>query len=194
MAIRQILRTFLVAAAVVGAATPGLAQTREIDSERSTLTVQAYKSGLFSAFAHDHVISAPIARGSVSETAPRSVTLAIRTGALKVLDPTLAAHRRPEVLARMLGPDVLDAATFPEIAFSSTSIESSGAGSWMVSGRLMLHGQAREVTFPTTGQDGRYRGTVRIKQRAFGIEPISLGGGTVKVKDEVTITFDIVLR
>jgi len=32
---------------------------------------------------------------------------------------------------------------------------------------------------------------VRLKQRDFGIAPISIAGGTVKVKDEVLIEFEI---
>ena len=38
------------------AATALNAERRPIDTERSTLTVFAYKSGLFSAFADDHVV------------------------------------------------------------------------------------------------------------------------------------------
>lgn len=40
----------------------------------------------------------------------------------------------------------------------------------------------------------RYRGSATIKQADFGIKPISIGGGTIKVKDEVKIDFDIVTR
>jgi hypothetical protein len=31
-----------------------------------------------------------------------------------------------------------------------------------------------------------------LKQRDFGITPVSIGGGTIKVKDEVRIEFDVV--
>jgi hypothetical protein len=40
-------------------------------------------------------------------------------------------------------------------------------------------------------KDGHYKGSVRIKQSEFGIAPISIIGGTVKVKDEILIEFDI---
>ena len=45
-----------------------------------------------------------------------------------------------------------------------------------------------------TRANGRYRGTVTLKQRDFGIMPISIAGGTVKVKDEIKIEFDVVAR
>ena len=44
------------------------AERRPIDTEKSTLTVFVYKSGLFSALADDHVIDAPLAAGTIDET------------------------------------------------------------------------------------------------------------------------------
>lgn len=168
------------------------ADTRAIDAERSTLTVFVYKSGLFSAFADDHVIRAPIAGGVMSTEAPLGVKVAVRAASLTVLDPGLAAGKRAEVQARMLGAEVLDSATYPDIEFGSTVIEPAGADRWMVTGRLTIHGVTRSTTFAVSQRDGRYRGTAVLKQRDFGIEPISIVGGTVKVKDELKVEFDIV--
>ena len=91
-------------------------------------------------------------------------------------------------------PDVLDATAHPEIGFSSTSVEPAAGGGWKVSGRLTLHGQTGEVSFSVVNQQGRYRGAIRVKQRDFGIVPVSLAGGAVKVKDELLIVFDIAVR
>src|SRR5262249_34589876 len=74
---------------------PGAAaERRPIDVEHSTLTVLVFKSGLFSAFADDHVISAPIASGSISDDAPLGVEVKVRSADLKVLDPDLSASKR----------------------------------------------------------------------------------------------------
>ena len=54
------------------------AENRPINTERSTLTVLVFKSGLFSAFADNHVISAPIAAGSISEDSPLSIDVTVR--------------------------------------------------------------------------------------------------------------------
>jgi hypothetical protein len=188
------ISAFCLAASMLAGAATAVADPRPVDTERSTVTVLAYKSGLFSAFAHDHVISAPITSGSVSEEAPLSVDVAFHVANLKVLDPTLDVKRRPEVQTRMLGPEVLDAEAFPEITFASTAVEPAGADKWRVTGRLTIRGRTQNVTFETLRQEGRYRGTVQIKQRDFGIEPISIAGGTVKVKDDIRIQFDIALR
>jgi polyisoprenoid-binding protein YceI len=178
---------------VAATAAPG-AENRPIDAERSTLTVFVDKSGLLSAFADDHVISAPIASGSISFDVPLAVEVRVRSANLKVLDPKLPADKRAEVQARMLGPEVLDSGKFPDITFTSTSIASLGADRWMVTGRLTIHGGTRSTTFSVLRQDGRFRGTVALRQRDFGIEPISILGGTVRVKDELKIEFDVVAR
>jgi hypothetical protein len=167
------------------------AETRPLDPARSTITVRVSKSGLFSAFADNHTIAARIASGAISEAPPLSIELMIRTADLKVLDPGLSADKRSEVQMRMLGAEVLDAGTFPEISFASTAIEPLGTDRWTVTGRVTIHGQQRTIMFPVSRMDTRYRGQVVIKQHDFGIEPIKVAGGTVRVKDELTIEFDI---
>jgi hypothetical protein len=171
---------------------PVVAQTRSINLEKSTLTVFVYKSGLFSAFADDHVIRAPIASGSLSEAVPLSIEIDVRAASLKVLDPKLAEGRRMEIQTRMLSPEVLDTEKYADITFVSTTVVPAGVDKWTVTGQLTIHGQTRTITFPVTRQDGTYRGTVPLIQRDFGISPISIGGGTVKVKDEVKVQFEIV--
>ena len=170
------------------------AETRPIDAVQSKLTVYVYKSGLFSGFADDHVIDASIANGTLSDAAPFSVSIDVRAGDLRVRDPTLSASKRADVQARMIGPEVLDTQKFPSIAFESTMVEAAGADRWNVTGRLTIHGQTRSIVFAATRAGGRYRGAVTIRQRDFGITPISIAGGTVKVKDELKIEFDVVAR
>ncbi len=187
------IRAWLIALAVctiAATAAPG-AQSRPIDAERSTLTVFVYKSGLFSAFADDHVIRARIASGSVSPDAPLGVEVSVRSADLVVLDPGLSVGKRGDVQAAMLSSAVLDSAQYPDIVFTSTAIESAGADRWTVTGRLTIHGVTRPTTFSVVQRDGHYRGTALLKQRDFGIKPISIVGGTVKVKDEVKVEFDI---
>ena len=169
-----------------------MAQARPIDTAQSKLTVYVYKSGLFSGFADDHIIDAPIARGTLSDAAPLSVSIEVRAGDLRVRDPKLSESKRADVQARMIGPDVLDTQKVATIAFASTTVEAAGADRWNVTGRLTIHGQAKPIMFAVTRAGGRYRGSVAIKQRDFGITPISIVGGTVKVKDELKIEFEVV--
>jgi hypothetical protein len=45
-----------------------------------------------------------------------------------------------------------------------------------------------------TKKEGKLEGSAEFQQRAFGITPVSVAGGTVKVKDEVKIELQIVLE
>src|SRR5258708_4026981 len=93
-----------------------LAQTQPIDPEHSVITVRVFKSGLFSAFADNHEIRAPITSGLVDD-AERRVEIVVDSRKLVVLDPNLAREKRQQVQERMLGPDVLDSNQFHEIRF-----------------------------------------------------------------------------
>jgi len=170
------------------------AQSRAIDAERSTLTVRVFKAGLFSFAAHDHEIQAPITSGSVVEAGNASVELAVDARRLKVLDPQLAADKRAEVQKTMHSAEVLDSAQFPDIRFRSIAIEKKGEGNWTVHGELTLHGQTHPVEVSVSGGSGHYRGSSTFKQKLFGIKPVSVAGGTIKVKDEVKIEFEIFTR
>ncbi len=168
-----------------------VAETRhQIDVQKSVLTIRVYKSGLFSAFAHDHEIRAPIQSGSFDEQ-KRMVEFKVRSADLKVLDPGASDNERSQVQSTMLSPKVLDPGKFPEIAFHSTSIDAAGEGKWNVQGELTLHGVTRPVKIDVAGANGSYRGSVRLRQTEFGITPVTIGGGSIKVKDEVRIEFEI---
>jgi polyisoprenoid-binding protein YceI len=173
-------------------ASTATAQSRSIDTEKSVMTVRVYKSGVLSAFGHDHEIAAPIAAGTV-DAAARHVELRTKAAALRVRDPKGSEKDHAEIQKTMLGPEVLDSERYPEIVFRSTSAESAGEGAWQVRGELTLHGTTKPVVVEVKDNGGHYVGTARLKQSDFGMEPVKIAGGTVKVKDEVRIEFDIQL-
>lgn len=168
-------------------------EKRPIDAVRSKLTVRVGKTGLFSAASHNHEISAPISRGDVDASKPFSVSFEVNVAAMKVVDADASQSDRDEVTQKMLGPEVLDAAQFHEIHFASESVESISDTKWRVHGKLTLHGQTKPIVLETSLENGHYRGTATVLQTNFGITPIKVAGGTVKVKDEVQIEYDIVL-
>jgi polyisoprenoid-binding protein YceI len=166
---------------------------REIDSQHSTMTVHVYKSGFLSAFGHNHEIQAPIQSGQVKESSSPSVDLRIDARTLRVLDPDVSDGTRAQIQQTMLGSQVLDTDHFSEIRFQSTEVEPKGPDHWIVHGNLGLHGKDRLITFEVTLKDGRYRGSATVRQTDFGITPVTVAGGTVKVKDDVKIEFEIAL-
>jgi hypothetical protein len=176
--------------ALFGLVPSAFPQDRPIDIGNSKVHVYVSKSGLFSGFADNHDVEAPLVEGKIDESSPR-VKFVIDARRMKILDPRLSADKRQQVEERMLGPDVLDSTRFPQIIFESTNVNPAGQDQLMVGGRLSLHGVTRQVSATVRKQDGRYVGTCTLKQRDFGITPISIAGGTVKVKDELRIEFDV---
>jgi len=169
------------------------AQQRRIDTNKSNIVLHVGKSGVFSGFAHDHDIVAPIASGDVTISNPLSVELRIDARTLRVRDTDASEKDRNQIQTTMLGPEVLDSERHQEIAFRSRTVEVLGEDRWTVRGELTLHGQTRPVTAEVTAKAGRYTGRAIVKQTDFGMKPVKVAGGTVKVKDEVSVEFDIQL-
>ena len=167
--------------------------SRKIDGPHSTVTVRVYKSGFLSAFGHNHEVQAPIQSGEVKESDSPSVELRVDARKLRVLDPEVSEGTRAQIQDTMQGIQVLDVVHFQEIRFQSTAVEPKGPDHWIVHGSLVLHGKDRPVAFEVTFKGEHYKGSVTLKQTDFGITPVTVAGGTVKVKDEVKIEFEIAL-
>lgn len=176
---------------LVLACTLSLAHAAPIDTARSKITIHVDKAGLFSFAAGDkHEIAAPILAGTVDEKAG-AVEFTIDARKLQVLDPHLEEKKRAEVQRTMLGPSVLDSTKYPEIRFHSTKVAPAGANTWTVTGDLTLHGQTHPVSVSVKKEKGAYTGSVKLKQTDFGIIPVAIAGGTVKVKDELKLDFEV---
>ena len=166
------------------------AAAKTIDIDKSVMTVRVFKAGLFSAFGHEHEISAPIQQGSFTEGNP-SVELTVDARKLRVMDKDVSDKDRAEIQQTMLGPKVLDSEKYPEIRFRSTRVDRLGEDKWIVHGDLTVRGQTRPVKVQVEGQNGHYRGAVELKQKDFGITPVTVGGGVVKVKNEFRVEFEV---
>lgn len=103
----------------------------------------------------------------------------------------------PFAAQALKGPKVLDVASYPEIAFRSTSVRKNGKGA-LVSGDITIRGVTRPITFDAAiwRQQGSAEGdlshlTIRlvgsVKRSAFGA-----GGWSDMVSDEVRL--DILAR
>lgn len=177
-----------------------------INPAESKVEINVYKEGVFKAFGHDHVIAAKDISGEVrfekEKIEESSVRLRIPTKSITVVDPGESEKDRHEVQTTMEGEKVLDVAKFPEIVFSSTKVSGAkkGPGGWEVTlaGKLKLHGVEKLVSFPlhvrADGGELRGEGEISVLQSDYGITPVKVGGGTVKVKDKLKITFNVVAR
>ncbi len=173
------------------ALTADTASSHSIDTASSVLTVHVLKSGFFSAFGHEHRVSAPISKGSLSTGEAAAVELAVDARKLLIVDKDVSDKDRAEIQKTMRGPEVLDSEKFPEIRFRSEKVSRAGDG-WRISGNLTLHGQTHPVEVSVKESGGHYQGSAQVKQTDFGITPVTVAGGAVKVKNELKIEFDIV--
>jgi polyisoprenoid-binding protein YceI len=185
--------SLLALAVLATAAAPAANSLQNIDSQHSKLTVYVYKKGLFSFLADNHVIDAPITRGSY-DAQRKTIDVVVDAANMRVLDPKLPADKRSSVQSNMTGPQVLDVAKYPTITLRSTQFDSRGNGPWTVAGDLSLHGQTHPIQLQvqSAGSD-RFTGSAMIRQTTFGITPIKIAGGAVSVADDVRVEFQIAL-
>jgi polyisoprenoid-binding protein YceI len=81
--------------------------------------------------------------------------------------------------------------------FQSTRVfqSASPAGGGAIEGTLALNGKSQSVRLQVTRPEpGRYRGSTTIKQTDFGITPYSGFFGALKLRNEVTVEFDITIK
>lgn len=159
-------------------------------SHQSAVTIHVFKSGLFSGFAHNHIVLAPIGGASMDPEGLKA-EVSFATKDMQVIDPEISDKDRAEIQTTMLGPKVLDANKYSEIRFKSSRIEQTAPQHYRVTGTLDLHGASKQLQFEVTGAPEHYHGATKLKQSDFGIKPISLFGGSVKVKDELELEFDV---
>ena len=168
---------------------------------RSHFQIHVGTGGLFGSFAHDHLIEAQNIDGcaTIDTTNLAHSSVKLTFSDLRVLDPKESAKDRAEV-QRTMDTEVLRISEFPRITFESSSVENlPSANQLRVRGNLTIRGKTQPIIVPLTLQkqeDGSYRvvGKYSFKQTAFGIKPISLAGGTVKVKDELQTNFELFLK
>ena len=193
---------------VLGPALPAAAVTRTyvIDASASAFQVHVGKSGVFGFAGHTHEVTADRFEGRVDadldDLARSSVELSFEASGLTVSAQGEPEGDAPKVQEVMAGSKVLDVSRFPAIRFRSRQVSgrraAEGTYELQVAGEVSLHGVSRAVTVPVrvelSGATLTASGRTALAQRAFGIEPVTAGGGTVKVKNEVGVEFRIVAR
>jgi len=175
-----------------------------IDPGISRFTVRAFAGGMFSAFGHNPTLAIREfegeARFSPDVLDEAGLVIRIKASSLAITDSISDKDRRE--LELILNQDVLETSRYPEISFESTKVSASKAGDGQffvtVVGTLTLHGvsntQAVSAQIALTGDMLRAHGEFSVLQSAYGIQPVSVAGGALKVKDELKCSFDIVGR
>ena len=176
-----------------------------IDPKGSTFTVRAFATGLLSSFGHDPNIAIPDFQGEVQFTLgaleDASLRIVIQASSLVVTDD-ISQKDRQEIERRM-HDEVLETGGFEEIVYDApraSSVQKLAEGQYVVAlnGELTLHGvnRSQSVSARVTikGEILRATGDFSIRQSDYEIRPVSAAGGTVKLKDELKLSFDITAR
>jgi len=173
-----------------------------VEARRSRFIVKAFATGMLSAFGHSPTIAIRDFTGEVrfspDHLEEASLRLQIKADSLEVTDEVSDKDRRE--IERQMREDVLETARYPEIVFESTKVSAEKVmGSQYrtrITGNLLLHGVTRECVIDAqviAGEDTlRANGEFPLRQSDFNIKPVSAVGGTIKLKDELKFSFDIV--
>jgi polyisoprenoid-binding protein YceI len=172
------------------ALTPLCAQDSKIDTQRSSITIHVGKAGLLSAAGHEHWVNAPIASGSIGESGAPHVEFSVETASMRVKPDPKVDSKTEATIQKDMETMTLEIAKYPEISFRSTRVEKTADG-WKVDGALSLHGVTKPVSVVVKKNGDSYAGHTVLKQTDFGIKPISVAGGTIKVKNEIEIDFQV---
>jgi len=174
------------------------------DPARSRFTVQAFATGMLSAFAHSPTFAVRAFRGELGfETGgpvPQhlAIDLAIPAAALELQDRVSPSDRR-EIHDRMR-TEVLDQSAHSEIRYRAADVPCEpldrGRYRLRVDGTLSLRG----VTSPQPVdaeleifEDGiRLSGGCSLPLSRYRIRPVTALGGTIRLKDELTLSFALV--
>ena len=181
----------------------------QVVGDGTLVYARVYRGGSLSKLGHNHVVEFPDVRGDifVAGDIARSVFDISVAPAGAVVDPpdlrrsqgsefktTISDNARARTRQNMLGQDVLDAADYPYVNISSSRIE----GSWKnasVTVDLTLKSVTRSMTIPVSMNIDNDRlvakGRFALLQSDFGMEPFSVLGGALKVKDRVEVVFTI---
>lgn len=173
-----------------------------IDASRSRFTVQGVAEGLLSMFGHNPVIAVCGFGGDVrcvpDTLESASLLMLVQADSLAVVNKVSEKDKRE--MERGMRQDVLEITRYPEIVFMSTKVSAhrtaEGQYQARINGSLSLHGVTRDQQINAqvlVNGSGllRAQGEFPLRQSDYNIKPVSAVGGTLKMKDELRLSFDI---
>ncbi len=174
----------------------------QLDPATSVIQIHLDTAGALGFVGHAHLIQTPIEQGKFlyypGDPAKSSVELQVAAGALEVMDPKVSARHKSEIQATMQSDRVLDIKRYPKIAFKSLTVALLETNRLQITGKLTIRSQTQPVAVETTllqvGPQLKATGKCRFKQSTFGIHPVTAGLGTVRVRDQMDISFVVFMQ
>jgi polyisoprenoid-binding protein YceI len=174
-----------------------------VNTSRSRFQVQAFATGILSSFGHSPKIAIRDFQGEVhfvpGKPEASSVRIVAQMDSLRVTDDVSEKDRSE--IERTMRNDVLEISRFPEAIFESTEVSGSlvfeGQYRVTMNGNLTLHGvntkQSLQAQVIVSENQLRAQGDFPLRQTDYHMKLVSVAGGTLKLKDELKFTFEIIL-
>lgn len=179
------------------------AETRyRLDAAKSKFMVRAFSGGLLWFKGHDHFIAVRDFSGEV-RVAPQAITpasleMTIQSNSL-VETRDVFTEPQKQIINRELREIVLESEKYPTITFKSTNVSgklrTDGSFDAKIRGDLTMNGVTRSMVIPArvtlSGNDLRAMGEFDVNRSDFKVKATSAFHGTVRVRDKLEFTFDI---
>ena len=173
----------------------------KIDAARSSFTAQAFAEGMLSFMGHNPTFAVRKYGGEIQlapdNTAVESMLLIAQAASLSLMDKV--SEKDAAEIENTMRAEVLEISRFAEIIFVSKDISmrqiEGTKYAVQINGVLSLRGEKRNqslnVEASIVGTTITAKGSFRLKQSDYKIKQVKALGGTLKVKDEVEISFNI---
>lgn len=165
--------------------------------------VRTFSGGLLWFKGHDHFIAVRDFNGEAQLTpdaiSPASLQFTVRADSL-VETREVFTEQQKQIIDKEIRELVLETGKYPEIVFKSTGVSgrlfSAGQYEARIEGDLTLHGVTRHILIPASvtlnGRDLRAHGEFFINRTDYNVKATSALHGTIRVRDKLKFTFDIV--
>jgi len=175
-----------------------------IDGRASRFTVRAFATGLLAKMGHNPTIGIRDLSGELTfdpdKLEAASFRIVIKSASLSVQDDISSKDLRE--MERLMNQEVLETEKFPEILYEASAITVTKMADILYSatlnGNLTMHGVTRSQPIVTRvallGSMLRASGDFSLNQTDYNIKLVSVAGGALKLKDELTFSFEIVAR
>ena len=175
-------------------------QVFRVDPTTSVVVIEVYRGGSLARLGHDHVVASHDVRGYVAPSAGRA-DLYVAIDRLVVDEPDL--RKQAGFDTQPTDEDIagtrrnmingLEASTFPFALVRIAGREGRSGEAMDVT--IVVHGIEHTVRAPiefsVSSGSLAASGRIALKQTDFGMTPLSVLGGAIQVKDEVSVRYVI---
>lgn len=181
-------------------------------SDESEVRVLVYRAGPMARLGHNHVLSSRSLTGDVflnDRGGDPRVSLVLPVGTFSVDEAELRVEEGADfpgtvdedaisgTKKNLLSESLLDAARFPEISLTSRKVTGSSPD-YTMNVAVEVKGETHDLQVPVRVERGatelRATGSFTVTHAELGLQPFSVMGGLLSVKDEISIGFQIVAR